>query len=982
MNNLFSSWKSSLLFVWSLMLSAIAIAQPANDNCAGAILLTQGATCTTTSGTTTNATQSQAGCAGDADDDVWYRFVATGTSANITVTGAAEFDAVLQAFSGTCAGLTSFSCADLSGDGGVETISLTGLTAGTTYFIRVYDYYAGAAPTPTFTICVTTPASAPANDNCAGAIALTPGATCTPTAGTVAGATQSQAGCEGTANDDVWYSFVAGSTGAAVAVAGSASFDGVVEVFSGTCGSLVSMACTDGTLDGGTETATLTGLTVGQTYYVRVYHWYTAVAATPTFTICVTNFTQCNLTAPAGAITEAEACGDSTNNACVRTPPSSTAVGTIACGQTIFGSAWANGGSRDLDYYQFTLAQAGTVNLSLQAEFGALMAIATIAGGDCANLAIVSSTAPSACQTGTLSAALAAGTYYLIVAPATFSGYACGTNNDYILSMGIGTPMAASATPTSAGCNPTGMVSSVVTGGTTPYSFAWTGSRTTQNITGLTAGNYMLTATDANGCRAMASATVGSTAITITGTPNSSATACGANTGTVSITPTNGQTPFTFVWNNGVSAQSQVSLPAGNYAVTVTDANGCMGVFSNINVVNPSAPSATVAPSGVSCAGGSNGSATVSATGGTAPYTYAWSNSAATSATATGLSAGNFNVTVGDANLCSTVISGNISEPSAVSVSATSTNTTCAAVNDGTATATGMGGTGTVTYNWGAAGAGAMVSGLAAGTYNVTATDANGCMAMASANVTAPAAITLTASATDAACAGVNNGTATAMATGGTAAFSYDWGTAGTGAMISGLAAGTYNVTTTDANGCVATASATVAAGAAPTAAIAGTDASANGAADGAANLTVTGGTAPYSFAWSNGATTEDLSAITASTYSVSVTDANGCMATASVTISQPISLVENNATSFGVRLFPNPAADAATLSVELKATAELRVEMLNVAGQQIYNFSAVQTEGTANYTLPVAEMAAGVYFVRIKAGNETAVQRLIVVKQ
>lgn len=983
MNNLFSTWKSSLLFVWSLLLSAVAIAQPANNDCAGATALAVGATCAPITGDVTNATQSQAGCGGgNADDDVWYRFTATAASINVTVTGSADFDAVVQVFSGSCVGLTSIVCQDATFEAGVETAALTGLTVGQVYFVRVFDYYAGAPTTTTFTICATIPAAAPANDNCAGAISLTQGATCTPITGNNASATQSQAGCQGTAGDDVWFSFVATTTGANLTVVGSAQFDAVVEVFSGTCGSLTSMACIDGDDNrGGTEASSLSGLTVGQTYYVRVYDWYSAAPATNTFTICVTQFTQCNLSAPAGAITEAETCGDSTNNACARTPANPAAVSSIACGQTVFGSAWANNNLRDLDYYQFTVGQSGLVTLNLQAEFNGLLAIATIAGGDCANLAVVSSTAPSACQAGSLTATLAAGTYYVIVTPAAFTGYPCGTNNDYILSMSIGAPMTASATATAAGCNPTGTVSSTVTGGTTPYSFMWTGSRTTQNITGLTAGNYMLTATDANGCRAMASATVGSTAVTITGTPASTPTSCGANTGTAGITPTNGASPFTYLWNNGATTQNLTGLAAASYAVTVTDANGCMGMFSNINVVNPSAPSATVAPTGVSCAGGSNGAATVSATGGTAPYSYTWSNTAATGATVTGLSAGNFSVTISDVNSCAFVVNSNIAAPAAVSVSATSTNVSCAGGSNGTATAMGMGGTGIISYNWGAAGTSATVNNLVAGTYSVTATDANGCMAMASANVTAPAAITLTASATDAACSGVNNGSATANATGGTAAFSFNWGAAGTGATINGLAAGTYNVTATDANGCEATANATVGTGTAPTASIVGTDASANGASDGAANLSVTGGTAPYSFVWNNGATTEDLSAIPAGAYSVSVTDANGCTAGASVTISQPISVVENNATSFGTRLFPNPAADAATLAVELQTAAELRIELVNLSGQQLYSFTAVQAQGTANYSLPVADMAAGVYFVRINAGNETAVQRLIVVK-
>ena len=135
--------------------------------------------------------------------------------------------------------------------------------------------------------------AAPTNDNCTNAINLTPGASgvpCSSTAGTVAAATASTptTTCTGTANDDVWYKFTATSTSHTISVTGSASFDAVFEFFSGTCGSLTSIACKDGTFDGGTETATQTGLTIGNTYYVRVYDYYTGIPTTPTFTICIT----------------------------------------------------------------------------------------------------------------------------------------------------------------------------------------------------------------------------------------------------------------------------------------------------------------------------------------------------------------------------------------------------------------------------------------------------------------------------------------------------------------------------------------------------------------------------------------------------------------------------------------------------------------------------------------------------------------------
>ncbi len=247
------------------------------ENCTNAITLTPGAAgaaCTTTSGIT-GTTQSQAGCVGTADDDVWYSFTATATSHTVTfsnVTGTP--DIVHQIFSGTCGALTSLACTDTP-----DNTTVTGLTIGNTYYVRVYTY--ASSGTASFNVCVTTPPAPPANDNCSGAITLTPATTCTNTAGTTTGATQSQAGCVGTADDDVWYKFTATATSHTVTFSSvTGTTDIVHQVFSGTCGALTSLVCTDTP-----DNSTVTGLTIGNTYYIRVYTYFSGSAS---FNVCVT----------------------------------------------------------------------------------------------------------------------------------------------------------------------------------------------------------------------------------------------------------------------------------------------------------------------------------------------------------------------------------------------------------------------------------------------------------------------------------------------------------------------------------------------------------------------------------------------------------------------------------------------------------------------------------------------------------------------
>lgn len=257
-----------------------------SDNCSTATVLSVNSSCVTTAGTTASATQSIVGCVGTADDDVWYEFVATGTSQQIVVTPSASFDAVVQLFSGTCAALISNTCKNDFGVGLSETINATGLTIGTTYKIRVYHFAAGAG-SGTFTICVTNPPVAPANDACGGAVTLTVNPSCSYTTGTTVGATQSYPGCSGTADDDVWYKFVATNAVQTITVHPTSSIDPVIQLYSGTgCTTLSAMTCQDNTFNSQDEQLAAVGLIPGQTYYVRVYDYYSGTPGT--FQICVT----------------------------------------------------------------------------------------------------------------------------------------------------------------------------------------------------------------------------------------------------------------------------------------------------------------------------------------------------------------------------------------------------------------------------------------------------------------------------------------------------------------------------------------------------------------------------------------------------------------------------------------------------------------------------------------------------------------------
>jgi gliding motility-associated-like protein len=532
--------------------------------------------------------------------------------------------------------------------------------------------------------------------------------------------------------------------------------------------------------------------------------------------------------------------------------------------------------------------------------------------------------------------------------------------------------LTAQITPVACFANNTGAIDLTVIGGTAPYTYNWNNGAPTQDLQNLLAGTYSVVVTDQQGCQVSGSYVVSQPSAVLTLNAVISNVSCsGTTTATIDLTVSGGAAPYTYAWNNQAVTQDLSSVGVGTYTVNVTDAGGCQGSTS-ITVTQPAPLSIILTPTNPLCPNTATGSVDLTVSGGTSPYTYQWSGPNGYTATSQDIGfipIGLYYVIVTDAYGCSASQTTSLSNPVAISATYTSTPVQCYGGSNGTVDVTVSGGTAPYTYNWSNGAITQDIQNRPAGNDTLIVTDNLGCQFQFITTVSQPSGpLTINSTISNIGCFGTQSGNIDITMSGGTPNYTFQWNNTLTTEDLTNVNPGLYSVQVYDNNGCYTTDTFQITQVGSPmTLQITGTNVVCFGDNNGTINLTVNGGSSPYLYNWSNGATTQDLSGLLAGIYTVDVTDANQCLVATSLTINAPATPIAVTSQVLNLQCF-----DQNTGSIDLTVSG----------GAQPYFYTWTSTTGFSATTQDISNLFAGGYTVVVTDFNGCSVTQNFVITQ
>lgn len=510
-----------------------------------------------------------------------------------------------------------------------------------------------------------------------------------------------------------------------------------------------------------------------------------------------------------------------------------------------------------------------------------------------------------------------------------------------------------------------------------PFTYEWTNGATTQDLSALIAGPYELSAYDANGCQHFTGATITQppSEVLLSATVVDQSCNNGVANGQANILIQGGTGPYNVSWSNGMTGPNISGLAPGNYTATVTDNNGCIKTIV-VTINQPVALGQVGIVSHVNCNGGVDGAIEIDSYGGTLPHTYSWSNGQ-TVEDLNGLGAGVYTLTVLDARNCTSIQTYTVQEPAApISLSATGVDILCRGNSTGSIDLTVNGGTPGYVFTWSNS-ANIVIpfqsedlSGMAADEYTVLVTDSKGCQESLDFQLAEPASSLGTAPiVTDLTCNNDFSGAINPQVSGGTSGYNYVWSNGMSSSSITGISAGTYSVLITDNNGCTKAETYIVSEPSPLVLTSMKSDVLCKGDATGIAQVNASGSTPGYSYSWSNGGQSSSITNLIAGTYSVEVSDINGCSQDAVIIINEPLLPLAINYT---------------TVDVDCNGASNGSISMTPSGGTSAYAY-LWSTNGFVIYTdttQDLTNLAAGDYLLTVTDFNACTLDTSITINQ
>ncbi|MFH2143142.1 MAG: T9SS type A sorting domain-containing protein [Bacteroidota bacterium] len=533
-----------------------------------------------------------------------------------------------------------------------------------------------------------------------------------------------------------------------------------------------------------------------------------------------------------------------------------------------------------------------------------------------------------------------------------------------------------------------GAIDLTVDYGNPPISFLWSNGATTEDISGLTGGQYSVIITDNEGCQYNRNFTVNSLNIPSFSANTTDESSCGLHDGSIDITPSGGTSPYIFLWSNDSTTEDLINITNGAYTLTMTDQYGC-SFIQTYNISYLDSVTTLGITSNESFCGFSDGSIDITIYNGSSPYTINWSNGS-TDEDLINIGGGSYSVSITDNNGCSSFNNFSIIYLDSLSITGTTTDESFCGFSDGSVDITINNGSSPYTFNWSNGSTNEDLINVGEGSYSISVTDDHGCSNVNSFSIVYLDSLSIDGTTTDESFCGFSDGSVDITINNGSSPYTFSWSNGSTNEDLINVGEGLYSISVTDNYGCSNFNSFSIVYIDSLSIMLDSIIHSSGPAfSTGAIYISIVNGTPPYSILWSNAATTEDITGLLGGgaigdslVYSVEIIDSNGCINNASFYI-YSLNVSDISSRVFDVsQNYPNPFGNMTQFDIEITGSMNISYEITDITGKKLtFENKGILTTGRHIINIDASSLADGIYYYTVKADDNTYTRKMVIIK-